>query len=446
MLRTREFAKVLSRSISSSYTHSPATINEKRLRVATVDQHTNGGRVALVVNTGARDDECKGLTHAMQAAAVLNGEYNTAFLATQLLANFGASLEVNVDRENIKYEVSCHPAVMGDVVSTLLIPTVLGNTYPHWQLEDVYEKMTNQRAVLEMNPVFRLLEGVHKAAFNGGMANPIVSPAHMIGKHDSEMILNRFDSTFQLKNMVLVGSGISQKELEEYGEEGIQISNKFGFDSDSELARPKPVFAGREVHIDEESDVSHVALAYEGLALGDSGNYALGVLQNILGTKGNVKRGSELARGTLNKLVDEYVQDYVFSTSAANINYSDCGLFCIHIVSDPDGVDTVARATAAELARIASSPIEDELMEAGKNRLLSSIAMSYEDTEKLVRDTATQAATLNTKLDKGNLVFEIEKVTAEDVSAVAAKVLQGKFALTTFGNTSTMPTIRDLNF
>lgn len=446
MLRTRDFAKVLSRSISASYTHSPATINEKRLRVATVDQHTNGGRVALVVNTGAREDECKGLTHAMQAASALNGEYNTAFLATQLLANFGASLEVNVDRENIKYEISCHPAVMGDVVSTLLIPTVLGNTYPHWQLEEVYERMKYQKAVLEMNPVFRLLEGAHTAAFKGGMSNPIVSPASMIGRHDSEMILSRFESTFQLKNMVLVGSGISQRELEEYGEEGIQIASKFGSETVSEPTRTAPVFAGKEVHIDVESDVSHVALAYEGLALGDPGNYALGILQNILGTKGNVKRGSELARGTLNKLVDQYVQDYVFTTSAANINYSDCGLFCIHIVSDPDGIDTVTRAAAAELAQIASSPIEDELMEAGKNRLLSSIAMSYEDTEKLVRDTATQAATLNSKLDKGNLVFEIEKVTAEDVSAIAAKILQGNFGMSTFGDTSKMPTLRDLNF
>lgn len=246
--------------------------------------------------------------------------------------------------------------------------------------------------------------------------------------------------------MVLVGSGISQRELEEYGEEGIQIASKFGSETVSEPTRTAPVFAGREVHIDVESDVSHVAIAYEGLALGDPGNYALGILQNILGTKGNVKRGSELARGTLNKLVDQYVQDYVFTTSAANINYSDCGLFCIHIVSDPDGIDTVTRAAAAELAQIASSPIEDELMEAGKNRLLSSIAMSYEDTQKLVRDTATQAATLNSKLDKGNLVFEIEKVTAEDVSAIAAKILKGNFGMSTFGNTSKMPALRDLNF
>lgn len=41
----------------------------------------------------------------MQAAAALNGEYNTSFLTTQLIANYGASLVCNVDREHTRYEV-----------------------------------------------------------------------------------------------------------------------------------------------------------------------------------------------------------------------------------------------------------------------------------------------------------------------------------------------------
>lgn len=446
MLKTSSFVKLVSRSISVQY--SPATLG-RRLRVATVDQRTHGARVALVLNTGARDDadNCLGLTHCLQAAAVLNGDYNTAFLTTQLMANYGATLDVNVDRENIRYEIACHPNVMNEVVSTLLIPTVLGATYPHWELDEIYEKMRVQKAMLERNPVFTLMEAAHKAAFKGGMSNPLVSPDHMIGKHDTDMLRSRFEQSFQLKNTVLVGSGVSQKALEEYAEEGIQILTKFNDDAD-ETVREAPVFAGKEVHVDDDSAVSHAAIVYNGLPLGDRSNPAMGVLQHILGTKGNVKRGSELERGALNKLVDDYVSDdCAFTTSAAAINYSDCGLFCVHVAADPDGIETATRATAAELAKLASTGFSDELVEGGKNRLLSSIAMSYEGTDKLVRDTATQALALNTKLDKGNLVFDVENVTTEEVNALAQQVIKsGNMALATLGRTSKMPALQELQY
>ena len=43
-------------------------------------------------------------------------------------------------------------------------------------------------------------------------------------------------------------------------------------------------FARKEVHLNEhETNVSHVALCYEGLAIGDSDNAALSVLQHVLG-------------------------------------------------------------------------------------------------------------------------------------------------------------------
>jgi len=444
MLRTRSLVKVFSRSASAQYT--PATVG-RRLRVATVDQRTHGGRVALVVNTGARDDaeDSVGLTHCMQAAACLDGDINTAFLTTQMLANYGTTLEVNVDREHIKYEVACHPSIMGEIISTVLIPNVLSSTYPHWELGEVYKRMHIQKAMMDKNPVFCLTEALHKAAFKGGMSNPIVSPEHMIGQHNTEMLMNRYVRDFQLKNMVIVGSGVSQKALEEYAEEGTQMLAHFN-DELTDSAKSAPQFAGREVHVDRDSEISHVAIAYQGLNIGHQSNAALSVLQHILGTKGNVKRGSELERGVLNKYVDEYVDESLFSTSAANINYTDCGLFCVHIAADPNSIDTVARATAAELAKVASTGVDDEAVEAGRNRLLSSVAMSYENTDKLVRDTAIQALALNSKLDKGNLMFEIEKVTTDDVNAVAAQVLQHASAMSSFGNTAKMPALRDLQF
>ena len=49
------------------------------------------------------------------------------------------------------------------------------------------------------------------------------------------------------------------------------------------MEREATVFAGRECHINKATDISHVALGFEGLTLGDDDNAALSVIQYALG-------------------------------------------------------------------------------------------------------------------------------------------------------------------
>ena len=173
------------------------------------------------------------------------------------------------------------------------------------------------------------------------------------------------------------------------------------------------------------------------------------LINNIkTGTRGNVKRGSELERGILNKKVDEYVDDYEFSTSAANINYSNTGMFVVHVAAESDAIDTVTRATAAELAKIAASPqsIDEVAFQAGKNRCLSKIAMDYENGDVLINDTAVHALSINTKLDKGHVLQQMTDVSADDLSRVATKILTGKMSLASLGPTNKMPSLQDCQY
>lgn len=48
----------------------------------------------------------------------------------------------------------------------------------------------------------------------------MVSPEYTIGKHNTEMLMDRFENHYFLKNMVLVGSGVDQQVLEEAAEAG----------------------------------------------------------------------------------------------------------------------------------------------------------------------------------------------------------------------------------
>ena len=41
----------------------------------------------------------------------------------------------------------------------------MGGNYPHWELSEVYDKMKYQKAVLERNPVFKLMEAAHLVSY-----------------------------------------------------------------------------------------------------------------------------------------------------------------------------------------------------------------------------------------------------------------------------------------
>lgn len=441
MLRaSSNIVKVATRSASSAA--APATANS-RLRVTTVDSKTNGARLSLAVNTGARDDgHALGLTHCLQTAAVLNGNYNTGFLTTQLMANYGASLDVIVDREYIQYEVACHPSTARHVISSLLIPNVLGSNYPHWELGAVHNKMRYQKAVLEQNPVFRLMEAAHKAAFVGSMANPLVSTECMLGKHSSEMLNARFNESFSLSNMIMVGSGISQNELEEYAGEGIaRITN---LNAAEGVTRETPVFAGREVHVETGGSVGHVALVFEGVSLNDQDSVALGILQHALGCSSNVSRGSGMNQGAMNRTVGAQLRDTPFGTSAANVGYSDCGLFVVHVSAETEKVAAVAQKVNAALKSIADSGLSAADVEAGRQRYLSSLEMSYEQTGNLVRDTAAHALATNQKYTVAEQSGLITSVSADVVNNAAKRVLQGKRGLASVGRTSLMPSLQSI--
>ena len=138
---------------------------ENGLKIATCNENALGARVALLVNTGCRDDSGLelGLTHCLQAAAGLTSANNTSFLTTQLLAALGSDLEVVATRDSILYNIGCYETTANEVILNVLVPSLKGAKFPSWELQDhVVKRMKYQKAYAENDPLYVLMEGVHK--------------------------------------------------------------------------------------------------------------------------------------------------------------------------------------------------------------------------------------------------------------------------------------------
>lgn len=410
------------------------------LKVATINPDAAGARVMFLVNTGSRDDthSSLGLTHCLQAASGLNGSKNTAFLTTQLTAALGADLHVSADREHLLYSVKCHPNVVKDVITEVIIPAILSPTYAWWDLKNLGSAMKYQKAVAETEPLFLLSDAAHKASFRSGLSNPVLSPESMIGKHTSEMALSRFGSAFTSGNMTLAGSGMDQDALI-----GFASTISESLTGGSGLKRTASEFVSKEVHVDHAGAMNHSAINFEGVSLNDADALAASVLQHALGTQSNIKRASGLTHGVLNSAIAETLS-CPFSTSASSLNYSDAGLFTVHVVAGANDIAAATIAASAQCARIASEGLDAATVEAAKARAKSTILMAYENAEFALEASAVQASVTGSFASKAKLAALIDAVTADDVSAVAKKVLGGRKSLATLGNPCNVPILQDL--
>nr|CAB3267528.1 cytochrome b-c1 complex subunit 2, mitochondrial-like [Phallusia mammillata] len=408
------------------------------LRVASTNENAPVAQLALLVNSGSRDESQSnlGITHCLQCTAGLTGSRNTAFLTTQLLSSLGADLQVTAGREHTLYSVRCNPHDAQKVFTDVVAPTILGAKFPWYEINDVTSRMKYQKAVATSDPCFTLMETAHKASFKGSLSNSVMSPDFMIGHHTSEMLQAKFNASYNLSNMVLSGSGVSHDGL-------IDIGSACNGAEGSATQRAASQFIGGEVHVGDPTPLVHAALTFEGVALNDKDAVALSVLQYALGVTGNIRRGSGLNHGSLNPAVEKST-DGVFSTNAFSVNYSDTGLFGIYVVSPQESINAVLQAVSAECKKVASNGLSDAAVNGAKERFKAAVLMNAECMSKTVQDMAVQSSVLGTIASPSSIVALIDGVSAADVAGVARRVLTGKRGLATVGRGSDGPFLRDL--
>jgi len=161
------------------------------------------------------------------------------------------------------------------------------------------------------------------------------------------------------------------------------------------------------------------------------------------GTDTQIKRGSGLANGLVNSKVAK-ATDSPFSTRAFSVNYSDNGLFGVHVVAPREKIDEVVRATSGVCKEIAAGSIPKDAVEGAKQRLKASLLMSDEKASNVLEDIAVETAVLGTVPATSEILAKIDAVTTGSVTGAAKKALGGKMSLTTVGKGGDGPYLCEL--
>jgi len=214
------------------------------------------------------------------------------------------------------------------------------------------------------------------------------------------------------KNMVLaVSGGVKHEEI-------LALAEKY-FSSYNGEKQKKVDLIIPEVKspiiklINKKTEQAHLVLGLPGLNIFDKKRYQMEVLSAILG-------GGMSSRIFL-KIREKYgLAYYVYADSEY---YTDSGYFAIGAGVNLNSVEKSLELTLKEIEAVKKNPTKKEVLRA-KEMLKGQTALALENSKAVAGRAASQLVLENTIRSIEEVLLEIEKVTADQIQALANEILQ----------------------
>lgn len=413
------------------------TRTKRGLLVVSLDNYAPISRVILAVNSGARFEAAheQGAGHALRALGYLSTKDATDFGIGRTVDVNGANSHVTSHREATLYGVDIlrNKLQMGiDILNQIGTKQV----YKPWEVEKAIPRhLQTEVNLIGTEPHKLAIELAHKAAFRSGLGRSIYCPDHALKKLNGDVMQDFVNDTFTVSRMAVLGLGVDHQEL-------VEMCSSIKPQKGNGRASPASVFYGnQEVRDYNESGIANVALLYQGCGLDGADILTLGVLQRIVGAGPAVKYG--VGSGRLGRRLFSSLKAPV-SAGCLNANYSDSGVFGVHLTTKAKDAGDAMKVTMDVLRDLAAGNITDQEVEAGKQRLKTGIYMASENGGSVIEDLAVQALLSNKIVDLLTVAEAIDAVSVADVKTVAAKVLSSAASMGAKGGLDCVPYLDEL--
>jgi len=172
-----------------------------------------------------------------------------------------------------------------------------------------------------------------------------------------------------------------------------------------------------------DTEQAHVVLGGIGIGRSDERRFALGVLNNVLGG------------GMSSRLFQEIREKrgLAYSVYSYASQYADAGLIGVYAGCAPGKVEEVLDLIRAELERVAAKGVTAEEIARGKGMVKGSYVLGLEDTGSRMSRIGKAELVYGELLSVDNIIERINRVSLDDVSAVAAEVLTATPTLAVVG-------------
>ncbi|KAH6559619.1 hypothetical protein KP509_1Z000900 [Ceratopteris richardii] len=413
------------------------------LKIASEDIAGPTVTVGLYVDAGSINETppTAGSAHLLERMAFKSTLNRSHFRLIREAEAIGANIMASASREQMAYTGDVIKTHMPEIVE-LLIDSVRNPVFYQWELKEQVAKVKAELVEIMNNPQSVLIEALHTAGYQGGLAKPLIASESALAQTSAESLAYFVQENYTAPRIVLAASGVDHKELLSVAEPLLSTLPVSGPHTEEPYQVPVSKYVGGDWRGVADIPKSHVALAFEvpGGWRNEKDSISITVLQTLLGGGGSFSAGGP-GKGMYSRLYTRVLNKYseVQSIVAFSSIYNDTGLFGLHGCSDSEFVPDLVDIFCKELVETVQGTITETDLRRAKNSTISSVLMNLESRAIVTEDIGRQILCYGHRKPVQSFIDQVNSLTIKDIQGVAEKVLRTPLTMASWGDVTNVP-------
>jgi processing peptidase subunit alpha len=403
---------------------------------------------------------------------------HTADAMLERVENLGGNIQCASSRESMMYQAATFNSAVPETVA-LLAETIRSPNVTEDEVAEQIETARYEIAEIWSKPELILPELVHTAAFKDNtLGNPLLCPEERLAHITRDTVVTYRDAFYRPERMVLAFAGTDHSVAVQLAEQHFgdmtastgtstapdspslsppstrsNITSKLPFIKNistsaphnaavlnalpSDTWSPAAHYTGGFLSLPpqppslNQTNFTHMHVAFEGLPVGSDDIYALATLQTLLGGGGSFSAGGP-GKGMYSRLYTNVLNQYGWVESCVSFNhsYTDSGLFGISASCLPGHTSAMLDVICQELRALTLdtgfSRLQEGEVSRAKNQLRSSLLMNLESRMVELEDLGRSVQVHGHKIPVREMCARIEALSVQDLRRVASMVVNGR--------------------
>ena len=369
----------------------------------------------IVINAGSRDEEAgqEGLAHYIEHCIFKGTKKRKTYHILSRLDNVGGEINAYTGKEDTWIYGSFLNEYL-DRSLELISDIVLNSTFPQKEIEKEKDVIIDEISSYKDSPGEQIFDDFEELIFeNHPLGNPVLGSEESVAKLSRDHILDFIEKNYSSETMVLSVLGdytlAKVKKLAEKYFEFVKRSN-----TKNEKREEFKIYKPSDIEIEMDTHQVHYIAGGIGYSSADERRTPLHLMNNYLGGP------------AMNSLLNLEVREkhgIAYNIESSYQPYSDTGVFEIYLGTDKKMFEKSKKLVDKQLKKLRENKLGVNQLQTAKNQVLGQIALAQESGVGTMMGLGTSYLFYD-RVDTLSEVFaRINKVTAEDVLAVANEVL-----------------------
>ncbi|QGH34583.1 insulinase family protein [Gracilibacillus salitolerans] len=365
--------------------------------------------IGIWVKTGSREEapELNGISHFIEHMLFKGTENRTSQEIAEAFDGIGGEINAFTSKEYTCYYakvIDTHKEMAIEILADML----LHSTFDQTEIEREKKVVLEEINMTEDTPDDIIHDLLAEAAYQQHpLAKPILGSKSTVNQLSQQDMFQYLQSQYIPENIVVSIAGNANYSFIKTVEDTLSVERNSSLTSSREYSS-KPGFYHKQISQTKETEQAHLCLGYEGVGIENELEYAMLIVNNVLG-------------GSMSSRLFQEIREkagMAYSIFSYHSSFIDSGLLTIYAGTSKNQLYIVQDKIQHIVDQLRKYGLTNKEWENSKEQLKGLYMLSLESTNSKMSRNARNELLLQTHPSLDDIMKKIDKVRLDDVQHI----------------------------